>query len=107
MIQKNDINIKISLAPLQGLTDYIFRNTFSEYFDGIDLSYSPFLRIENGEIRRSKLKDVLPKNNTGLKLIPQVLTNNSEDFLSLVKILNDMGYDEINWESWLPLPNGY
>ncbi len=104
MVQKNNTNIKISLAPLQGLTDYIFRNTFNKYFTGIDLSYSPFLRTEKGEIKKSKLKDVLPENNKGLKLIPQVLTNNSKDFLYIVRILNDMGYDEINWNLGCPFP---
>jgi tRNA-dihydrouridine synthase len=104
MVQKKETNIKILLAPLQGLTDYIYRKTFSKYFQGIDLSYSPFLRIERGEIRKSKIKDVLPENNKGIKLIPQILTNDTNDFLYLVNLLKDMEYDEINWNLGCPFP---
>lgn len=102
MIQKKDINV--SLAPLQGLTDYIYRKTYSKFFEGIDTYYSPFLRIEKGEIRKSKLKDILPENNKGIELIPQILTNNTKDFLYLSSILKDMGYNKINWNLGCPFP---
>lgn len=104
MTEKEDKKIKISLAPLQGLTDYIYRNTYAEYFTGIDLSYSPFLRIERGEIRKSRLRDILPENNKGLKMIPQILTNKSEEFLYLTNMLCDKGYEEVNWNLGCPFP---
>lgn len=104
MQQQENNNIKISLAPLQGLTDYTYRNTYASFFDGIDVSYSPFLRIEKGEIRKSKLKDILPENNKGLKLIPQILTKSSDEFLYLANIICEMEYDEINWNLGCPYP---
>lgn len=97
-------NIKISLAPLQGLTDYIFRNAFASFFEGIDLSYSPFLRIERGEVRKSRLRDILPENNKSLELIPQILTKDSEEFLYLASLVTDKGYKEINLNMGCPYP---
>lgn len=95
---------RISLAPLQGLTDYIYRNTFNKYFKGIDLTYSPYIRIERGEIRRSKLRDIEVDNNSGPKLIPQILTNDVEEFIYLANMITEMGYDEINWNLGCPFP---
>jgi len=95
---------KISLAPLQGLTDFIFRNTYDKFFTGIDLAYSPYIRIEKGEVRRSKHRDIEPENNTGLKLIPQILTNKEEEFIYLANNLAELGYKEINWNLGCPFP---
>lgn len=94
----------ISLAPLQGLTDYNFRNTFNKYFSGIDQTYSPYLRIEKGEIRRSKYRDIEPANNNGMKLIPQILSNKEDEFIFLANNLAELGYKEINWNLGCPFP---
>ncbi len=37
-----------------------------------------------------------PQNNEGLCLIPQLLTNNAEDFIHTSKKIMQLGYDEIN-----------
>lgn len=95
---------EISLAPLQGLTDFIFRNSFNKFFKGLDSTYSPFIRIEKGEIRRSKLRDVESELNKGSNLVPQILTNDTEEFLFLANMLTDMGYQEINWNLGCPFP---
>ena len=95
---------RISLAPLQGLTDFIFRNTYNKFFTGIDVAYSPYIRIERGDIRRSKLRDIEPENNNGIKLIPQILTNNTEEFIFLAKHICELGYNEINWNLGCPFP---
>ncbi len=103
-MEQKDNNIVLSLAPLQGLTDYTYRNTYACFFRGIDICYSPFLRLEKGEIRKSKIKDILPENNNGLHLIPQILASNSDDFLYLANIICEMGYREINWNLGCPYP---
>jgi tRNA-dihydrouridine synthase len=95
---------RISLAPLQGLTDFIFRNSFEKFFTGLDLTYSPFIRIERGEVRRSKLRDIDPENNSAAKLIPQILTNKAEEFIYLANMITEMGYEEINWNLGCPFP---
>ena len=41
-------------------------------------------------------RDILPENNKGINLIPQVLTNKSEELISISKELQEYGYEEIN-----------
>ena len=57
-------------SPLQGFTDYKFRNAFNTFFGGIDTFYSPYIRL-NGKfiIKNAYQRDLLPENNTELKTI--------------------------------------
>lgn len=98
-------SIEISLAPLQGLTDYACINLFNAYFKGVDKYYTPFIRLQNDKTLKSKdVKNVLPENNTGINLIPQILTNNATDFIYLAHYLQDLGYLELNWNLGCPYP---
>ncbi len=99
------MSVKITLAPIQGVTEYHFRNTFQKYFRGIDEMYSPYLRLDhNQELRKSKVRDVLPENNTKFNLTPQIMTNTPEGFLFLAKFLEEKGYTKINWNLGCPFP---
>ncbi len=92
-------------SPLQGFTDFRFRNAFQKYFGGIDFYYAPYIRL-NGktELKRSEERDILPKNNVGLKLIPQIMTKDAEEFLFVAKHVQDLGYRELNWNLGCPYP---
>ena len=95
----------IYFSPLQGITDYKFRNTYIKYFSEIDKFFSPYIRLSNKkEIKKSKLRDILPENNRRIPLVPQIMVNNSEDFIYLANMLSDYGYDEINWNLGCPFP---
>lgn len=97
------MNEQISLAPIQGITDYVFRNTFQKHFGGVDVFYSPFLRLDKEmQLKKSKLKDVLPENNKDINLIPQILTNNADEFIYFSNYLFDLGYEEVNWNLGCP-----
>ena len=97
--------MELSLAPLQGYTEYPFRNAFSEIIGGVDKFYTPFLRFENdGSIRNKHINDILPENNQHINLIPQILVNNTKDFLHLAHIIEDFGYTELNWNLGCPFP---
>ncbi len=84
----------IKFAPMEGITTYIFRNAYHKYYGGVDTYYTPFL--SNLNFNWKELHDVTPENNTGLHVIPQILTNQAELFLTLAKKLEAFGYDEIN-----------
>ena len=43
-----------------------------------------------------EMRDVLPENNAGVPVVPQILTNRAGDFLLASKKLSEMGYREIN-----------
>lgn len=84
-------------APMEGLTGYIYRNAHKAFFNNIDKYFSPFIVANQSERFTTKeLNDVLPENNQGVGLIPQILTNNAKDFIHTSKKLKQMGYNEIN-----------
>lgn len=84
-------------APLEGITGYIYRNAHASCFPGTDRYYSPFLvPHQNRDFDTREKNDILPEHNQGYTLIPQILTNRSEDFLRLSAALARYGYQEIN-----------
>jgi len=95
----------IYFSPLQGITDHKFRRIFVKYFSDIDKFYSPYIRLSNNKpIRKSQIRDILPENNVGIPMIPQIMVNTSKDFIFLANMLSDYGYDEINWNLGCPFP---
>ena len=92
-------------APLQGFTDFTYRNVFHEVYGGITKYFIPYLCYGKGkEIKKSQLKEILPENNKALPVIPQVLFSDSEELFELVTILIDNGYSEINLNLGCPYP---
>ncbi|UQD57190.1 tRNA-dihydrouridine synthase [Flavobacterium sp. K5-23] len=92
-------------SPLQGFTDFRFRNAQNKYFGGIDTFYSPYIRL-NGKlvIKPSYQRDILPENNIGLEVIPQIITNDADEFLFVAKYVQELGYKELNWNLGCPYP---
>ena len=87
----------LELAPMEGLTTYVYRNAFARHFGSIDRYYTPFLSLhKEKEFNHKERQEILPENNRGLCVIPQVLTNSSEDFLKAAGKLQDLGYQEVN-----------
>jgi tRNA-dihydrouridine synthase len=92
-------------SPLQGFTDHKFRNAFQQYFGGIDTFYAPYIRLDGKLlIKSSYQRDLLPANNETLEVIPQVMTNDAEEFLFVVKYIRELGYKELNWNLGCPYP---
>ena len=84
-------------APMEGLTGYIYRNAHNAFFNNIDKYFSPFIVANQSEsFKTRELNDILPENNQGLVLIPQLLTNNAKDFIHTSKKIKLLGYNEIN-----------
>jgi tRNA-dihydrouridine synthase B len=91
------------LAPLHGITNSVFRNTFFKYFTGFDYAMAPFvMSVKSLNVRRKHVKDLLPEKNVGVNLIPQILSNDPSDFIALSLNLKDLGYKEINWNLGCP-----
>ncbi|MCW2120059.1 tRNA dihydrouridine synthase [Flavobacterium sp. 7A] len=92
-------------SPLQGFTDFRFRNAQNKFFGGIDTFYSPYIRL-NGKlvVKPSYERDLLPENNVGLEVIPQVITNDVDEFLFVAKYVKELGYKELNWNLGCPYP---
>lgn len=92
-------------APLQGFTDFNYRRTLQEVYGGISKYFIPYLSYGKGkEIKKSQIKEVFPENNTGLRVVPQVLFSDEMELFSLVELLMDHGYGEINLNLGCPYP---
>ena len=84
-------------APMEGLTDSIYRRAHHTYFSGVDRYYMPFLSptihrtLTHREDRELPMADSVP-----FVAVPQVLTKVSEDFLWAARVCRDRGYDEVN-----------
>ena len=99
------MGITLLSSPLQGFTDYRFRNAQQKHFGGIDTFYAPYIRL-NGRfvIKPNYEKDIALKNNTTLTVIPQVMTCKPEEFLFVAKYVGSLGYKELNWNLGCPYP---
>lgn len=95
---------KIEFAPLQGYTDAIYRTMHNKVFGGINCYYSPFIRLEKGEVRQKDIKDILPENNENINLVPQIIVNSNEEFLKLMESVSNLGYKRIDINMGCPFP---
>ncbi|GAA4240061.1 tRNA-dihydrouridine synthase family protein [Winogradskyella damuponensis] len=92
-------------SPLQGFTDFRFRNAFNHYFGGIDTFYAPYIRFNKKLIIKNSYQiDLQLENNTDLEVIPQIMTNRADEFLFVVDYIQELGYKELNWNLGCPYP---
>jgi tRNA-dihydrouridine synthase len=84
-------------APMEGLTDSVFRRLHHTYFPGVDRYYMPFISptqhrtLTNREARELPMADRVP-----FTAIPQVLTKVADDFIWAAGQCADRGYTEVN-----------
>lgn len=91
------------MAPMEGITTYIYRNAQAACFGGIDRYFTPFLSPHKDKtLNHKEIQDVLPEHNEGLHVVPQLLTASAEDFLKTAKELAAMGYREVNLNCGCP-----
>ncbi len=94
---------KIYFAPLEGITDSIFRNTFEKYYGGIDKYYTPFLSPNSTyAFTTREFNHINPEKNNIENTVPQLLTNKPEHFLWAVGEIASLGYKEINFNLGCP-----
>ena len=97
--------MEIYLAPLQGLTDWIFRESFSQHIGKFDKTFTPFVRVQNGDFYRpSQCNDLLPEHNTFQKPVPQFLGNNADSFKRFEQLCLEHNYVETNINMGCPFP---
>lgn len=92
-------------SPLQGFTDFRFRNCFNAHFGGINHYYSPYIRLlGKREVKRAYERDILPSNNQQISLVPQIMTNSAEEFVFLADYVKALGYSSVDWNLGCPFP---
>ena len=90
-------------APLEGLTDSIYRRLHHKYFPGITQYYTPFFSPTMHHCLSGKEKRELPPaDSMELSVVPQLLTKSAEDFLWMAQQCRDLGYGEVNLNAGCP-----
>ena len=89
--------MKYYLAPLEGITTYIYRRAYHQHFAPMDKYFTPFLvpHTKKGFSTKEK-NDVMPEHSPGMNLVPQIMSNQAESFLHTVEKLKVYGYEEVN-----------
>lgn len=87
----------LRFAPLEGLTDTVYRRTHFQHFGGVTKYYIPFISPTQHHVFTPKeMRAIGPEWNAGIPTVPQVLAKDAEHFLWAVRELHAMGYDEVN-----------
>ena len=84
-------------APMEGLTDRIYRQTHHAFFPGMDGYYMPFLSpTMHRTLTNRESRDLPPASSVPFRAVPQILTKVPEDFLWAARQCAQRGYDEVN-----------
>lgn len=84
-------------APMEGITDSIYRQLHHKYFSGVDRYYMPFLSPTIHRQLTHKEDRELPFADTvSFAAVPQILTKVAENFLWAAQVCVDRGYNEVN-----------
>lgn len=85
------------LAPMEEVTGYVYRNVYHAMFGDMDRYFTPFIAPTKKKILKTReRKEVAPENNQGMNVVPQILTNDTEQFLDTCNMLIGLGYHEVN-----------
>lgn len=97
--------MKIWLAPLDGITNYVYRNCLCRHFGGIDFFMTPFLPVqERPKLNVTNWRDIWPKNNELKPTVPQLMGNNPPHFVDTMNLLHETyGYTSYNWNIGCPV----
>lgn len=94
--------LPIHFAPLQGFTESAYRLAHSKFAPGIHTYYTPFLRLEKGEVRAKDLRDLQAEHP--YHLVPQIIVRDVEEFNHLTKTVTELGFKEIDINMGCPYP---
>ena len=87
----------VYFAPMEGLTDSLYRKAHHRHFPGVDAYYMPFLSPTVHRCLTPREARELPKaHSVPFRAVPQLMTKVVEDFLWAAEVCRDLGYDEVN-----------
>jgi len=88
---------------MEGITGAPYRHLHAKYFGGVDCYYAPFISpTAEHRFTPREMRGILPENNEGIQLVPQLLTKNAADFLWAAGELKAMGYERVNLNAGCP-----
>ncbi len=98
---------RLMVAPLQGLTEAVWRNVHHRHFgdgQGEVEYFTPFIRVDRDEVRARDLRDFTSELNEGMMLTPQIIFRDMEEWKRLVEMLIANGAKRIDMNMGCPFP---
>ena len=87
----------IRFAPMEGLTDAVYRRIHYQHFGGVTKYYIPFVSPTQHHVFTPKeMRAIGPEHNAGIPTVPQILAKDAEHFLWAAGEMAAMGYEEVN-----------
>ncbi len=99
-----DKNLLLCAAPLQGYTEAIWRRSHAEVYGGKLCYFTPFVRIEKGQVRMRDLRDVTSQLNEGVDVVPQIIFKDIDEFRLLVSAITSEGFKAVDLNLGCPFP---
>lgn len=86
-----------SFAPLEGITDSVYRRLHHKYFPGVHRYYMPFFSPTiHRELTAREARELPKADSESFQAVPQLLTKSPADFLWAAAVCRDLGYGEVN-----------
>lgn len=95
------------VAPLQGFTDSFWRKAHADVMraEGVDPVYfSPFIRVEKGDVRRRDLRDIEPARNASVDIVPQAIFRDLDELVLIANAVVERGYSRLDLNMGCPFP---
>ena len=84
-------------APMEGLTDSVYRRLHHTYFPGVDRYYMPFISpTVHRSLTPREARELPRADSEAFVAIPQIMTKVPEDFLWAAVQCAELGYGEVN-----------
>ena len=97
------MSLPVYFAPLEGVTDTVYRQVHHAHFTGPVKYFIPFISpTQNLVLTPRERRNVDPQANAGFYAVPQVLTKNAGHFIWAANLLQELGYEEINLNAGCP-----
>lgn len=94
--RKADIK-SLYMAPMEGITIYVYRQIWNRFYGDADKLFTPFIAAEGSrKMKKREIRDILPENNEGAYVVPQIISNNADNFIRFARLIEQRGYNEVN-----------
>ncbi|MDY3817281.1 MAG: tRNA-dihydrouridine synthase family protein [Candidatus Limiplasma sp.] len=89
--------MRVYFAPLDGVTDALFRRVHFQTFSGVDKYFIPFVSpSQSMSFTVRENTELSPRANAGVPVVPQVLARDADLAVAMTRFLRDAGYGEVN-----------
>lgn len=96
--------MNIYFAPMESITDALFRQAFEQCFGGVDKYFMPFVSPSPSLSYTAREEfDISPRQNRGIFAVPQILARDAACFVGAAKGFGDLGYTEVNLNLGCPV----